>query len=158
METKGKLSSYVKTPLIFVQESFTSNFELLKQVYRKAFDLEWVTEDFFERIKQREEVFPTGIQLETLGAAIPHTDAECVKQEFVAVITNKSPVTFSSMEDKSQKVRADIVFVLGLNQPHTQLEMLQSLIEVLQDQPVLDQILSATDSDELLAVIKKNNL
>jgi PTS system galactitol-specific IIA component len=36
----------------------------------------------------------------------------------VAVVTNKQPVTFTSMEDINQKVPADIVFILGLNQPH----------------------------------------
>jgi hypothetical protein len=48
-------------------------------------------------------------------AAIPHTDAECVREEFVAVITMQEPVTFYSMEDNTQQVKAQIIFVLGLN-------------------------------------------
>lgn len=62
----------------------------------------WVRQDFLERIEQREATFPTGLQLETFGAAIPHTDAECILTEFVAVVTNKQPVTFTSMEDINQ--------------------------------------------------------
>ncbi|GCF92437.1 PTS galactitol transporter subunit IIA [Enterococcus florum] len=158
MTADAKLSGYLKEPLIFVQEVFGSRDELLEQVYHRAFDLGWVREDFLERIKEREENFPTGIQLKNLGAAIPHTDSECVLQEFVAVVTNDGPVVFNSMEDKQVQVKTDIVFVLGLNQPHAQLEMLQSLMGLLQNETLLSEMLLASNSIALLEVIKKNNL
>lgn len=150
-----KLSFYVKSPLIFVQETFSSPIEIFEQVYEQALELGWVRSDFLERIKQREEIFPTGIQLEKYGAAIPHTDAECILTEFVAVITNKKPVQFNSMEDRNQKVTTDIVFILGLNQPHAQLEMLQSLMELLQNDNILEEVLAAKDSEQLIYAIKK---
>lgn len=99
--------------------------------------------------------FPTGIQLEKFGAAIPHTDAECILTEFVAVITNKEPVQFTSMEDKNKKVNTDVIFILGLNQPHAQLEMLQSLMKLLQNDNILEEVLTAKDSEQLLYAIKK---
>jgi PTS system galactitol-specific IIA component len=92
------------------------------------------------------------------GAAIPHTDAECVREEFVAVITMQEPVTFYSMEDNTQQVKAQIIFVLGLNQPHAQLEMLQSLMGLLQNETVLSELLLATTENELVTTIKKNQL
>lgn len=156
MENNEKLSFYVKTPLIFVQESFSTSDEIFRHVYEKALEMGWVRQDFLERIEQREATFPTGLQLETFGAAIPHTDAECILTEFVAVVTNKQPVTFTSMEDINQKVPADIVFILGLNQPHAQLEMLQSLMKLLQDNTILEEVLSASNSEQLLHAIKKN--
>ena len=82
MEKNDKLSFYVKSPLIFVQETFSSPIEIFEQVYEQALELGWVRSDFLERIKQREEIFPTGIQLEKYGAAIPHTDAECSTRGF----------------------------------------------------------------------------
>lgn len=156
--TKTTLSSYVKEPLVFVQENFSSQAEVFGQVAQKALDLGWVREDFLERIGRREETFPTGIQLMNFGAAIPHTDAECVLEEFVAVITLQDPVVFYSMEDNSQQVKAQIVFVLGLNQPHAQLEMLQSLMGLLQNETVLSELLLATTENELISTIKKNQL
>ena len=92
------------------------------------------------------------------GAAIPHTDAECVLEEFVAVITLQEPVVFYSMEDNSTQVKAQIVFVLGLNQPHAQLKMLQSLMGLLQNETVLSELLLATTENELISTIKKNQL
>ena len=92
------------------------------------------------------------------GAAIPHTDAECILEEFVAVITLQDPVSFYSMEDNNQQVKAQIVFVLGLNQPHAQLEMLQSLMGLLQNEAVLAELLLATTETELITIIEKNQL
>ncbi|EOH91218.1 PTS sugar transporter subunit IIA [Enterococcus pallens] len=158
MTAETKLSGYLKEPLIFVQEVYDSRDELLEQVYQRAFNLGWVREDFLSRIKEREENFPTGIQLQNLGAAIPHTDSECVLKEFVAVVTNERPVVFNSMEDKDVQVKTDIVFVLGLNQPHAQLEMLQSLMGLLQNETLLSEMLLASNEVSLLEVIKKNNL
>ena len=158
MGKSDKLSFYVKTPLIFVQETFSNSIEIFEQVYEHALELGWVRSDFLERIKQREETFPTGIQLEKFGAAIPHTDAECILTEFVAVITNKEPVQFTSMEDKNKKVNTDVIFILGLNQPHAQLEMLQSLMGLLQNETVLSELLLATTENELVTTIKKNQL
>ena len=152
------LSSYVKEPLFLAQENFSSQAELFDQVAQKALDLGWVREDFLERIKKREETFPTGIQLMNFGAAIPHTDAECVLEEFVAVITLQDPVVFYSMEDNNFQIKAQVVFVLGLNQPHAQLEMLQSLMGLLQNETVLSELLLATSEEELIQTIKKNHL
>ncbi|BBM19972.1 PTS fructose transporter subunit IIA [Enterococcus avium] len=156
--TETTLSSYVKDPLVFAQENFSSREELFEQVAQKASDLGWVREDFLDRIKTREETFPTGIQLMSMGAAIPHTDAECILEEFVAVITLQDSVVFQSMEDNNQQVKAQIVFVLGLNQPHAQLEMLQSLMGLLQNESALSELLLANTATELVSVIKKNNL
>ncbi|MBF0786651.1 MULTISPECIES: PTS sugar transporter subunit IIA [unclassified Streptococcus] len=153
-----KLSDYLNEPLIFTQKRYSSNKELFTEVSTVAFDKGYVREDFLERVKQREETFPTGIQLEDFGVAIPHTDAECVHKEFVAIITNAEPVAFKSMEDLDQMVAANIVFVLGLNQPHAQLDMLQSLMKLLQNPEVLSQLLVAETTEQLLTIVKNNNL
>jgi|GEM_PF-4342911 len=42
MEKNDKLSFYVKSPLIFVQETFSSPIEIFEQVYEQALELGWV--------------------------------------------------------------------------------------------------------------------
>lgn len=158
MEENQKLSAYLKKPLLFVQASMATQDELFETISQAALELGWTRADFLQRIKEREQSFPTGIQLGQAGAAIPHTDAECVLQEFVAVVTNKPPIAFNSMEDPEQTVNADIVFVLGLNRPHAQLEMLQSLMGLLQNHIVLQQLIASTSTNEFLATLKKNQL
>lgn len=153
-----KLSDYIKEPLVFAQSDFKTSDELFETIYHEAKTLGWVTDDFLERIKAREATFPTGIQLVNLGAAIPHTDAECVLEEFVAVITNGNKIPFKRMDGSEQVVESDIEFVLGLNQPHAQLAMLQSLMGVLQNESLLSELLLASTPQELIEIIKKNNL
>ncbi|HFH9838290.1 TPA: PTS sugar transporter subunit IIA [Streptococcus suis] len=153
-----KLSDYLDQVLILTNRSYDSNSQLFEEVFSIAFEKGYVRDDFLERVKAREATFPTGIQLENIGVAIPHTDAECVHREFVAVIANANPVEFKSMEDLNQSVAASIVFVLGLNQPHAQLEMLQSLMGLLQQEEVLKQLMAAPTAQDLLTIVKNNNL
>ncbi|WP_235032847.1 PTS sugar transporter subunit IIA [Enterococcus sp. CSURQ0835] len=153
-----KLSDYIKEPLIFVQADFKTSEELFEQLYHEAKSLGWVTDDFLERIKVREANFPTGLQLVNLGAAIPHTDAECVLNEFVAVITNGNKIPFKRMDDSNQIVESDVEFVLGLNQPHAQLAMLQSLMGVLQNESLLSELLLASTPQEVIEIFQRNDL
>ena len=158
MTVSIKLANYISEPLIFVHETYQTSDDLFEGVSKQAFQLGKVRDDFLARVKEREATFPTGIQLENLGVAIPHTDAECVLEEFVAVVVNQEPVEFKSMEDMNQSVPASIVFVLGLNQAHAQLEMLQSLMGLLQNEAILKDIIAATSSQDVLTIVNKNNL
>ena len=108
---------------------------------------------FLEKIIKREETFPTGLQLENNGVAIPHTDADTIEKEFVAVITLEDKgVPFKRMDDPNEEVEAKVVFVLGLNQPHQQLEMLQSLMAFIQDNEKLKQLETAQTVDDVKEV------
>ncbi|WP_165211491.1 PTS sugar transporter subunit IIA [Streptococcus tangpeifui] len=158
MSENIKLLDYLDERLIFTGQSFKASTDLFETISNVALKLGNVREDFLPRVMDREANFPTGIQLENIGVAIPHTDAECILNEFVAVVVNQSPTIFKSMEDPSQSVPASIVFVLGLNQPHKQLEMLQSLMGLLQNEKLLFQIVAATSAEEILKIVKTNNL
>ncbi|MGM0238281.1 MULTISPECIES: PTS sugar transporter subunit IIA [Enterococcus] len=158
MSEKNSLLDYIKEPLVFVNATFDSHGELFEEVYQQAVKRDWVTTNFIDKINERETTFPTGIQLEKRGAAIPHTDPECVKQEFIAIVTNQKPVSFMRMDDANQSVAAEIVFVLGLNQPHAQLEMLQSLMGLLQNETVLTQLINSQDVPSLIQIVKQYSL
>ncbi|WP_019795487.1 PTS sugar transporter subunit IIA [Streptococcus sobrinus] len=158
MSENIKLLDYLDENLIFTNKSFSTSKELFKTISDVTLALGNTREDFLSRVIDREANFPTGIQLEKIGVAIPHTDAECIFKEFVAVVINQSPIPFKSMEDPSQLVQASLVFVLGLNQPHEQLEMLQSLMGLLQNEKLLFKIVAATSAEEVLTIVKTNNL
>lgn len=155
---KSSLTSYLQESLILVQKAFSSKEELFKQITKIALEKDFIREDFLERIEDREKKFPTGIQLATCGVAIPHTDAECILNEFIAIVTLRDAIEFYSMEDNEQSVQVKIVFVLGLNQPHAQLDMLQSLVALLQNEQFLTNLCLADSKNELLENIKKMDL
>lgn len=153
-EKTVKVSDFLNDKLIFLNQTFKSTDELFEKVAEVAKNSQMVTESFLPKIKEREATFPTGLELEDRGVAIPHTDADTIKSEFVAVITNQEGIPFKRMDDPNQDVSAKIIFVLGLNQPHAQLEMLQALMGVIQDTSVLNQIQNATSVDEIKELLK----
>ena len=54
------------------------------------------------------------------------------------------------MEDPSDQVTVSIVFLLALDQPHAQIEMLQEIAVVLQDQEILQHLINAKEPADVL--------
>ncbi|HJG16545.1 PTS sugar transporter subunit IIA [Ligilactobacillus salivarius] len=147
------IKDFLHDELIFTKTSFKNTTELFKEVAKIAEEKGYANSLFLEKIIKREETFPTGLQLENNGVAIPHTDADTIEKEFVAVITLEDKgVPFKRMDNPNEEVEAKVVFVLGLNQPHQQLEMLQSLMAFIQDNEKLKQLETAQTVDDVKEV------
>lgn len=153
MSEKSQVREHLTKDLIFPNAKFETTDQLFTAVADKAKSLGYVNDQFLVKIKKRESEFPTGLQLEKQGVAIPHTDADTIEKEFIAVITN-SNTQFHRMDDPSQEVAANAVFVLGLNQPHAQLELLQSLMALFQDDEFLSEVESAKTADAILKLFE----
>ncbi|MGE5485378.1 MAG: PTS sugar transporter subunit IIA [Ignavibacteriales bacterium] len=82
---------------------------------------------FLQALMDREKEFPTGLQAEGLGFAIPHADARFVNHSAICLAIPASPVPFGRMDDPSQTVPAGIIVMMAVNDPEGQLEMLQGL-------------------------------
>ena len=139
--------------LVFYDLSVADKGEFFTILSQKACSLGKVTDEFEVNVKKREDNFPTGIQLEDFAVAIPHTDAEYVKEEFIAVAVFKEPVKFSSMEDASAILDVRAAFMLGLNQPHSQLEVLTELMGIFQNKETMAKIINSSSKEELENII-----
>lgn len=148
-----QLKEYLKKELVFYDLSVADKGEFFTILSQKACSLGKVTDEFEVNVKKREDNFPTGIQLEDFAVAIPHTDAEYVKEEFIAVAVFKEPVKFSSMEDASAILDVRAAFMLGLNQPHSQLEVLTELMGIFQNKETMAKIINSSSKEELENII-----
>ncbi|MFR4807674.1 MAG: PTS sugar transporter subunit IIA [Peptostreptococcus anaerobius] len=148
-----QLKEYFKKELVFYDLSVADKGEFFTILSQKACSLGKVTDEFEVNVKKREHNFPTGIQLEDFAVAIPHTDAEYVKEEFIAVAVFKEPVKFSSMEDASAILDVRAAFMLGLNQPHSQLEVLTELMGIFQNKETMAKIINSSSKEELENII-----
>lgn len=148
-----QLKEYFKKELFFYDLSVADKGEFFTILSQKACSLGKVTDEFEVNVKKREDNFPTGIQLEDFAVAIPHTDAEYVKEEFIAVAVFKEPVKFSSMEDASAILDVRAAFMLGLNQPHSQLEVLTELMGIFQNKETMAKIINSSSKEELENII-----
>ncbi len=147
------LQDFLNNDLVFIHTSARTSEEVFKQVAAKAMSMDMITDAFLEKVTEREKNFPTGIETERFGVAIPHTNPEYVKKQFIAVVTSQEGVPFSRMDDTNAQIKAKAIFVLGLNEPHTQLESLQAIMAVLQNDDKIQQILDSTDVEQVIQSI-----
>ncbi len=116
----------------------------------------FVEDSFFNGLVNRENKFPTGLFLGKYNVAIPHTDAVHVKKPAIAIATLKNPVKFNCM-DGNGSVDVNIVFTMALNEPHSQIVMLQQLMFLIQNESILENMLQAKDSDEVYDIVSSFN-
>ncbi|WP_086349197.1 PTS sugar transporter subunit IIA [Candidatus Enterococcus clewellii] len=130
-------------------------FELLAN---ELMEKQCVNQDFLANVIKRELVFPTGLEINGIGVAIPHTDSEYVKESQVAFMSLTTPIQFKSMGSKDKEVNVSILFMLALKEPHEQLEMLQRLIEMFQQEGVLQALMTAETMEAYQKIIRTNGL
>jgi len=114
-----------------------------------------VRDTFVEATLAREKEMPTGLPIGEINAAIPHADIEHVVEPALAVATLNEPVSFQVMVDPDESVKVSIVFLLALNKPHDQIEMLQKVAMILQDSTLLQALMGAKSSREMLEILSK---
>ncbi|MCO7128315.1 PTS sugar transporter subunit IIA [Sporolactobacillus shoreicorticis] len=143
------IQQFINKELIFTKLNFNSQRELFHYLYDKAKQGGFVTDDFLSRLTEREKIFPTGLKLGKNNVAIPHTDAECVTKEFIAIATLNTPVLFRLMDNNAEQADVSLVFMLGLNNPHNQLEVLQELVGMIQDGAKVNQLVQSSSREEM---------
>ena len=146
--------SLLNKDLIFLNKEFANTDELFGFISDKGLELGFSKPSFEDALKTREQNFPTGLKLNEYSVAIPHADAEHIKEEFISLIILKSPITFKSMEDPKQSVEVNLVFVLGLINPDNQLETLQSVVELMQNTDKVRALLDAQSIEKIEEIIK----
>ena len=132
-----------------------SSADVIQHLGSKLLDAGLVKESFINAALEREKVMPTGLPLGgIINAAIPHTDVEHVHKAGVAMATLAQPVIFQNMVNPTEGVEVRIVFLLALDQPKSQIEMLQEIAGVLQNPNLIEGLVSAKSIPEALQLIK----
>jgi galactitol PTS system EIIA component len=153
-EFKMAVASFIKESLINVGLKVENQDELFNAMFEKAYKQGFVKETFLPKIKERESIFPTGLSVNNYSIAIPHTDPEHVVEQFIAVSVLEKPVSFHLMEDNTKTTEVQAVLMLGLNQPHSQIEVLQELMQVIQVEEHLEKLIHAKDKSDITALFE----
>lgn len=141
--------------LIFPQLDLKSSDEVISFLAEKLEQAGRVKPSFEQAVKDREKQFPTGLPSGEISVAIPHTDVEHVNEASLVFATLKSPVKFQNMADKNQSLTVSFVVMLAMKEPHSQVTMLQSLMQLFQNQDQLKELLSLDDSEQFYSKISK---
>ena len=120
---------------------------LIKEGYAK--------ESYIQALITREQEFPTGLDVDGVGVAIPHTDVSHVIKPGIAIAVLEKPIDFIQMGSDDGHVQVEIIFMLAVVNPSEHLGQLQKILAVIQDTAVLNKLLNVKDTKEIIEVIKE---
>ena len=120
--------------------------EVITRLGQVLFQAGCVLESFVQAALDRESQLPTGLPLDgRYNAAIPHTEVEHVIKSGLALATLLEPVIFQNMIVPEEAVPVHLVILMALDQPKSQVEMLQEIAEVLQNKETIEKLMMARD-------------
>ena len=132
--------------------------DVIRYLSAKLLDAGYVRDSFADAALSREAELPTGLVLGgDINAAIPHTDVEHVLKPAVALATLSRPVIFRHMIAPDEEVPVQLVFLLALEQPKTQVAMLQEVAGVLQNAQLIDELMSASSVAEVQVALAQSD-
>ena len=113
---------------------------------------------FYEGILNREKVFATGLSLNKMCVAIPHTDPEHVNRTQIGFMSLDAPVEFIEMGTEDKKIPVTMMFMLALKEAHQQLDMLMKLMDAFQNDELMEKFAAADNFDDYYSLIKESGL
>jgi PTS system galactitol-specific IIA component len=142
--------------LISLHYTAKDSTDVITHLGKLLFDAGYVHETFVKAALDRESRLPTGLPLsDDINAAIPHTEVEHVRKPGLAMATLISPVTFQNMISPEEAVPCQLVFVMALDQPKAQIEMLQEIAGILQNPATIKSLMSAATFEDVRATFPK---
>ncbi|MPW24232.1 PTS sugar transporter subunit IIA [Alkalibaculum sp. M08DMB] len=126
--------------LIFSDIDIKDKDQLLDFIASKMYQLNYVKESYIQAVVEREKNFPTGIQTQQYGIAIPHTDIIHVNKPIVAVCILSNPIIFKAMGMPEEEVPVKFVFMLSIDDPNNHIELLSKLSILFQDKNIMTEV------------------
>lgn len=145
----------LKKSLIIMDMEADSYEDVFRQLGGKLTSEGYTKSSYVDALCAREKEYPTGLDIDGFGVAIPHTDVSHVNQAATAIAVLKQPVTFVRMGSDDEKVSVSLVFMLSVAEPDAYIEELQKILLIIQDTKVLKQIKEAEDEDQIIGIIKE---
>lgn len=126
------ISELLNKELIFF-ENAESREEILRKIGRKLLENGLVKEGFIESIVEREEKYPTGIDLSVVGenlpnVAIPHSEPEYSNCKKLVVVKLEKDIKFKNLIDPSKELKVKYLFFILNNEKSTQTNILSHLM------------------------------
>lgn len=121
----------------------------------KFVQLGYCKDSYIQALKDREVEFSTGIDIDGVGVAMPHTDVSHVHKSGIGIATLREPVTFIHMATDDVPVPVRLVFMLAVDDPNRHLSEIQDILAIIQDKPTLEKLLTAKKENEVIEIIKE---
>ncbi|MDO4594734.1 MAG: PTS sugar transporter subunit IIA [Tissierellia bacterium] len=146
----NEISELIYQELIDLENDSKNKDEFFEQIATKLEELNFVEESFNKAIKEREAVFPTGLEFSKIKIALPHTDTIHIKKPFIFINKLNNNIEFIHMGTDDQKVDVDYIFVLGIKDPKEQVGLLAKLMDLFSNDNFVYKLENAKDKKSIL--------
>jgi PTS system galactitol-specific IIA component len=149
-----KIKDFLTKEAVMLSLEASTSEDVIRILGSRLRDLGYVRDDFVEAALRRESEMPTGLPLGgEFNAAIPHVDIEYVKASALGLATLENEVVFYNMVESDTPVPCRLVIMLALDQPKSQIEMLQSVAGVLQNTELVSNLVKAKTVEEIFSFL-----
>jgi PTS system galactitol-specific IIA component len=150
------IAELLQPSCVLLKQNYDNSEDIIRAIGAELFKAGFVKESFAQAAIDREKNLPTGLPLAGgHNAAIPHTEIEHVIKPALGLVTLTQAVNFQNMVNPQESVPVRMVFVLALEQPKAQIEMLQEIAGVLQNPDLVQRILQADTFEAVLSELRK---
>lgn len=147
---------------VFVS-SQTSQNDVFREVYDILLKKKLVTVDFLDHLIEREENYPTGLDLTLIdqalpNIAIPHTESEYVNTTRIIPIKLNHPISFNNMIQPKTELKVSFLFMILNKDGETQSNLLATIMDFINalDQSTLLHFFQLNDPKEIYTFLTKN--
>lgn len=113
-----------------------------------------VRETYQQAVLDREQTYPTGLALDGVCIAIPHTFAQHVVEPAIAVAKLAKPVTFLHMGTTDTTLDVTLVLMMAITDPQQQLGMLKKILQLFSDEKRLAQVVQGNTVEALYSALR----
>lgn len=144
----------LKDSLIFIDLDAKTTDDVFETLGGALTEQGYGKESYVQALKDREKDYPTALDVNGFGIAIPHTAVDHVNKEGTCIAILKDTVRFVEMGSDDDPVDVKAVFMLCVKDPSAHMDFLQRLIGILQDNNVLEALKATGSPEEVIEVIK----
>lgn len=150
-------TSLFRPELVFFDFEATDEWDFFAKMSDTLKEKGYVRDSWHDAICAREKSFPTGLQFEKIGVAIPHVDPENIVKPYIAIIKPKAPIDFAPMADMvDHPVHTELIINLGLlAHAEDQVAVLQAMMGIFMDEEATAEIMAQDTPEGIIDAIAK---
>ena len=145
----------IKDGLVIVGLKADSSEAAIRLLSERLLRWGYVTSEFADATVERELTFPTGIPAQ-IPVAIPHCDACYSRKSAIAFGRLEQPVRFGEMGALGRTIEVELVFLLALHDPESQVHWLKKLADFFQEREPLAGLLSLGSEHEVARYLRRH--
>ena len=149
------INDLIKKELISICHDEFKKEDVISYLGNILLENQYIKKEYINDVLEREESFPTGLELKDIGIAIPHANPNNVLKNGISIARLKKKALFLGMET-GEEIYADIVFMLALKNSNDHIKMLQNLFLMLQKEEIMQSLMNANDENEIENIVINN--